>query len=137
VSPRRPLLVRTALSTALLASATIVGGCGAQATPGAAVSHGLAQASAGLCQALQGLPDVEASARDFTNRAHDPLHQLAADQRLDRSLQATVLQAMQQVEADYSRSVGAGILYGDLQALKDRTNVALRALGEEPPACPV
>ncbi len=133
--PHRPLPARTALSVATLACLALAGGCAAQATPGAMVSHGLVQASAGLCQALQGLPDVDASARDFTNRAHDQLHLLAADHRLDRSVQASVLQAMQQVEADYGQSVGAGVLYGDLQALKDRTDVALRALGEEPPAC--
>lgn len=122
----------------LVAALALVGGltaCGTGSTPGTAVSSGLVQASAGLCQTLGDLPDLEAASRTFTNVAHDPLHTLAADRRLDRSLQASVLQAMQQVEADFSQSLGADLLHGDLRTLKDRTDQALAALGEDPPTC--
>lgn len=124
-----------AVLVATLPVAALLGACGTGPTPGATASHGLVQASAGLCQALGDLPDTQAASRTFTNLAHDQLHRLAADQRLDRSLQASVLQAMQDVEADFSQSVGAGVLYGHLGALKDRTDQALQALGEEVPSC--
>jgi len=129
------LKLHPALALLALPLAALVGGCGSPPTPGATVSHGVLQASAGLCQALGDLPDTRAASRTFTNVAHAQLHVLAADQRLDRSLQASVLQTMQQVEADFSQGVGAGVLYGDLDALKTRTDQALQALGEEVPAC--
>lgn len=126
---------RSRVLVVALALASLLAACGWNPTPGAAVSRGLPQASAGLCQALGELPDLQAASRTFTNVAHDPLHTLAADQRLDRSVQALVLEAMQQVEKDFSQSVDAGGLYGDISALKARTDQALDALGEEVPAC--
>lgn len=126
---------RLAVLVLALPATVLLGACGATETPGAMVSQGLVQASAGLCQALGDLPDTQQASRTFTNVAHDQLHLLAADERLDRSLQASVLQTMQQVEADLSQKAGAGVLYGDLVALKDRTDQALKALGEEVPSC--
>jgi hypothetical protein len=96
---------------------------------------GLAASSAGVCQAIGALPDQTAAERLFTNVAHEALHGLAADPRLSRSVSARVLETMQTVEADFSGSTGASSLGDDLAELQVSTDAALRALGEEVPAC--
>lgn len=122
------------LVAALLAA--LIAGCAPNPSgSGAAVADGLASASAGLCSAMVALPDTDKAARAFTNLAHDELHVLAADERLDRSLQAAVLQAMQQVESDISAGSGAGVPLPDMDALKHWTDTSLEALGEEVPPC--
>jgi hypothetical protein len=127
-----PAVLIAVLAAALLAAcAPTPGGSGA------AAADGLASASAGLCSAMVALPDTGEAARAFTNLAHDELHVLAADERLDRSLQAAVLQAMQQVESDLSAGSGAGVLLPDLDALKHWTDTSLEALGEEVPSCEI
>lgn len=81
------------------------------------------------------LPDRSAAKRAFVNLAHQALHDLAADPRLDRSMSARVLEAMEKVEADFSRSPDVGALTDDLAKLLAAADSALRALGEEVPAC--
>jgi hypothetical protein len=109
------------------------------APPAASLSStaavGLSSASAGLCSALAALPDTTAAARTFTNFAHSELHVLAAEQELDRSLQAAVLQAMLQVEEDIRQGSGAASLFSDLTTLKRWTDESLQALDVEVPAC--
>ena len=68
--------------------------------------------------------------------AHDALHGLAGDPRLSRSLSARVLEAMQKVEADFSQTPDVAMLSGDLAELRASADTALRALGEDVPACP-
>lgn len=92
-------------------------------------------ASSGLCQAVAALPDQAAAERAFTNLAHDHLHALAADPRLDRSLAAKILEAMQAVEVDLSRPSDVAVLTGDLAALRDTTDAALHAIGVELRTC--
>jgi hypothetical protein len=137
VSPsvRRPSVLwrSTAAWIALVLSA-----CSPGANAPALSSHaaiGLAASSAGVCQAIDALPDVTAAERVFTNVAHEALHGLAADPRLSRSVSARVLEAMQRVEADFSGSTGASALGDDLAELQVSTDAALGALGEEVPAC--
>ena len=138
VSPsvRRPSVPgrSTAALIALVLSACSPG-ANAPAVPSQA-AIGLAASSAGVCQAIDALPDVTAAERVFTNVAHEALHALAADRRLSRSLSARVLEAMQKVEADFSGSTGASALSDDLAELQVSTDAALGALGEEVPACP-
>lgn len=92
-------------------------------------------AVSGLCAALAALPDRPAAERAFTNIAHDALHGLAADQRLDRALAAHILETMQIVEMDFGRSAAADALSLDLGALRDSASVALEAVGEIVPSC--
>ena len=111
-------------------------------SPGASASltagqppAGLSASSSGVCQAIVILPDISAAERAFTNVAHDALHSLAADPRLDRSMSARVLETMQKVEADLEQSSDAAALGGDLAALRAASDAALRAIGEDVPAC--
>ena len=123
----------TAALIALVLSACSPG-ANAPAVPSQA-AIGLAASSAGVCQAIEALPDVTAAERAFTNVAHEALHGLAADPRLSRSVSAHVLEAMQKVEADISGSTGASVLSDDLAELQVSTDAALGALGEEVPVC--
>ena len=107
---------------------------GASATPGEPGS-GLTASSSGVCQATLALPDATAAERAFINVAHQALHTLAADNRLDRPLSARVLETMQRVEADFSGATDAPSLGLDLAALRAAADAALRAIGEEVPAC--
>jgi hypothetical protein len=96
----------------------------------------LTASSSGVCEAIAALPDVSAAQRAFTNVAHDALHGLAADPRLDRPMSARVLEAMRKVEADFERPSGVAVLTGDLTALRVSADAALQALGDVVPTCP-
>ena len=120
--------------TALLLSACSPTGSGSGTPSQSAV--GLSASSAGVCEAIAALPDPAAAERAFTNVAHDALHGLAGDPRLSRSMSARVLEAMQRVEADFSRPPDVAVLSGDLAELHASADSALQALVEEVPACP-
>jgi hypothetical protein len=96
---------------------------------------GLPASASGVCQAMIALPDLSAAEHAFTNVAHDALHRLAADPRLGRALAGRVLEAMQKVETDFSRSSDVAAVTGDLAELRTSADLALRAIGEEVPAC--
>jgi hypothetical protein len=114
----------------------------AACSPGASASavlgqpgSGLTASSSGVCEAIVALPDAAAAQRVFINLAHQALHDLAADNRLDRPLSARVLETMQRVEADFSGAMDAPSLGRDLAALRVAADAALSAIGEEVPAC--
>ena len=107
---------------------------GASTVPGQPGS-GLTASSSGVCQAILALPDTAAADRAFINVAHQALHSLAADNRLDRPMSARVLETMQRVEADFSGATDSPSLGLDLAALQAAADAALRAIGEEVPAC--
>jgi hypothetical protein len=119
--------------------ALTVGACsplaGASATRQSAL--GLPASSSGVCQAIAVLPNISAAQRAFTNVAHDALHSLAADPRLDRSMSAQVLEAMRRVEVDFTQSSDGAALSEDLANLLAVADAALEALGEEVPVCSV
>lgn len=121
----------------ILVAGVSLAACGTQpgATADVPVPGGLGDASAGLCNALAALPDVTEAERTFTNQAHEPLHALAADDRLDRTMAAAVLEAMEGLESDFADDADVGTLSVRLQALKDATDAGLQAIGEELPAC--
>ncbi|MEA2538009.1 MAG: hypothetical protein QOF11_2243 [Chloroflexota bacterium] len=96
---------------------------------------GLSASASGVCAAILALPDRVAAERAFVNVAHQALHGLAADPRLDRTRSARVLEAMQKVEADFSRPADATELTADLTELRSSTDAALQAIGVEVPAC--
>jgi hypothetical protein len=123
----------TAACLALVLSACSPVGS-ASATPSQA-EFGLPASSSGVCQAIAALPDLSAAERAITNVAHEALHGLAADPRLGRSMAARVLEAMERVEADFSRSADVALLTDDLAELHGSADAALRALGEAVPAC--
>ncbi len=118
------VLVVTACSPAASTSATL-------GQPGS----GLTLSSSGVCQAIIALPDAAAAELAFINVAHQALHGLAADNRLDRTNSARVLETMQRVEADFSRAPDSPSLGVDLAALRAAADAALRAIGEEVPGC--
>jgi hypothetical protein len=120
-----------------VAIAMILGACSpTSVTPGQAGS-GLTAASLGVCQAIVALPDVAAAERSFTNVAHEALHSLAAEPALDRQLAASILEAMQKVEADFGQSPPPDVaaLTGDLTSLHDSADRALVSIGETAPPC--
>jgi hypothetical protein len=96
---------------------------------------GLPASSSGLCATIAALPDVSAAERAFTNLAHEALHTLAAEPRLDRAMSARVLEAMQKVEADFGQAPELPVLTDDLEALHASAGAALQALGVEVPPC--
>ena len=120
----------------------VLAACDAATTPGAsngspaATAAGLSQSSAGVCAAIAALPDAAAAERAFDNSAHEALHGLAADPRLDRIASAAVLESMERVESDFAEPSGTQALAADLATLLEAANRALRAIGEAAPACP-
>jgi hypothetical protein len=98
-------------------------------------AHGLPASSSGVCKAIAALPDLSAAERAFTHLGHEALHGLAADPRLDRSMSARVLEAMEKVEADFSQSPDITVLTDDLGELHASADAALQALGVQVPAC--
>jgi hypothetical protein len=128
--------VPAALLGALLLAACTTGG--SSPSPAATVAGSptaLAAASSGLCDARHALPDVDAAQRAFTNYAHDALHALAAEPRLDRPLAGAILEAMETVETAFDGGADATAVAADLLALHASTDEALRALGEVIPPC--
>jgi hypothetical protein len=135
-SPRSPRYIARALW--LAAVFVVLGGCDIPMGPSAPASGtapGLRAAVTGLCAALSALPDRSAAERAFTNLAHESLHGLAADPRLDRATSAGVLEAMQVVEQDFRRSADADALSRDLGVLRDSAAAALTAIGDDVRAC--
>lgn len=97
---------------------------------------GLPVSSWGVCRAIAALPDESAAERAFTNLAHEALHGLAADPRLDRSTSARVLEAMARVEADFREFARVSVMTSHLMELHAAADAALQALSLEVPACP-
>jgi len=129
---RRQTLAAGAFGVLLLASCATARSAPA-VSPSAA--EGLAAASSGLCRARQALPDLVVAGAAFTNFAHDALHVLAADGRLERPLAAKVLETMATVEADLRGGIDEPTFARDLDALQVSTDEALRAINEMVPPC--
>ncbi len=118
--------------------ALLLGACSPVASPSASPGQpalGLAASSSGVCEAIAALPDLPAARRAFTDLAHEPLHGLAGEPRLDRSLSAGVLEAMERVEADFSQAPDVTVLADDLAELHRSADAALGALGVGVPVC--
>ena len=124
----------TALITLLLAAC--LPAASLSATPGAsATAPGLSASSAGLCRAIAALPSASLAERAFTNVAHEALHVLAADSRIDRTLRARILEAMERVEADFSAPADPAVLADDLADLQGSADEALRSVDVQVPPC--
>lgn len=114
----------------------ILGACSPGSLANGPGSGGLTAASSGVCQAIAALPDVASVEVVFLNVAHDALHALAAEPRLDRQLSAQVLQTMQKVETDFSQRPGVASLAMDLAALHAAADAALVGIGQTASRCP-
>lgn len=88
-----------------------------------------------LCDATDAAERSRRTARMvFFDRAHDPLHDIAAAAgEVDRSSAARLLEAKQAVEADLDRM--APELASDLRTLVVATRDALKALSVSVPGC--
>ena len=91
-----------------------------------------------ICEsARQAATDVDAARRTFNGRAHDGLHLIARGlETVDRAAAATLLQAKQKVEADFSKPPPAAQLVADLNQLADVTRSSLARFGVTAEACP-
>jgi hypothetical protein len=106
------------------------GPAGTEATYAAAVE--------GLClaQAAAADRDVDQARRMFQDRAHSPLHEIAADVGAkDRGAEGDLLVAMQRVEADLSPAGEGETLDEDLGDLIQATTTALDELGIPAASC--
>jgi len=129
-----PWLSMTALIALLLTAC--LPAASLPATPGtSATAGGLSASSSGLCQAIAALPSASLAERAFTNMAHEALHVLAADSRIDRTLRARILEAMERVEADFSAPGDTAVLADDLAALQGSADEALRSVDVQIPPC--
>ncbi len=119
---------RTACGVALL---FVVTGCG----DGSDGSEEPDPLVAELCQAVEDAAgaDVDAARAQFTDRAHQPLHELAAEvTQVDRTLAARLLEAKEQVEADLDqRNLEPDVLADDLATLAEAASAA-QALLDQP-----
>jgi hypothetical protein len=89
-----------------------------------------------LCEASdEAARDAEAARRIFFDRAHDPLHDIAAAaEKVDRSSAARLLEAKQAVEADLE-ATAAPELTSDLGRLIVATRDALEDLSVSTEGC--
>ena len=94
--------------------------------------------SAGLCEALQQAPtDVAAAKKTFNSRSHDGLHLIARGlEEIDRAAAATLLEAKQKVEGDFSRNAAGPQVAADLRTLADVTRSSLARFNVGVDACP-
>lgn len=95
----------------------------------------LSEAATGVCLTIAALPDAHGAEDTFANDAHEALHALAAADRLDRSLAARLLEAMELVEADFEAESADSTLRADLDALHTATSDALAGVGTAAPPC--
>jgi len=94
--------------------------------------------AAGLCEAAAQAPtDVAAAEKTFNSRSHDGLHVIARGlEQVDRAAAATLLQAKQKVEADFSRDAAGTQVAPDLQQLHEVTVASLARFNVTAGSCP-
>src|SRR5688500_10681864 len=98
----------------------------------------LAGYAASICEAArQAATGVAAASKTFNGRAHDGLHLIARGlETVDRAAAATLLEAKQKVEADFSKPPPAAQLVADLNQLAEVTRSSLARFGVNVDACP-
>jgi hypothetical protein len=94
--------------------------------------------AAGLCEAAKQAPaDVKAAEKTFNGRSHDGLHLIARGlEQIDRAASATLLEAKQKVEGDFSKSAAGAQVATDLQNLHEVTVSSLARFNVTAGACP-
>jgi hypothetical protein len=98
----------------------------------------LAGYATSICDAArQAATDVRAASKTFNGRAHDGLHLIARGlETVDRAAAATLLEAKQKVEADFSKPPPVAQLVADLNQLAEVTRSSLARFGVNVEACP-
>ena len=93
---------------------------------------------AGLCEAArQAATDVSAAETTFSAKSHDGLHLIARGlQEIDRPASATLLEAKQKVEADFSNKAAGAQVAADIRSLADVTRSSLARFNVTVDACP-
>ncbi|MGH9011539.1 MAG: hypothetical protein ACRDYF_17100 [Acidimicrobiia bacterium] len=94
--------------------------------------------AAGLCEAAtQAAADVSAAEQTFSGKSHDGLHLIARGlQDIDRPASATLLEAKQRVEADFSNKASGAQVATDLRSLSEVTKSSLARFNVTVDACP-
>lgn len=96
-------------------------------------------AAAKLCatQRLAAGGDTESARTLFFDQVHDPLHTLAAEvEEKDRRAAATLLQAKQQVEAQFQAETDTTVLASHVGRLIDAMHKAMAVLSIAATTCP-
>lgn len=94
--------------------------------------------AAGLCEAAAQAPaDVAAAEKTLNSRSHDGLHVIARGlEEVDRAAAATLLEAKQKVEGDFSRDAAGTVVEPDLRQLHEVTVSSLARFNVTAGACP-
>jgi hypothetical protein len=94
--------------------------------------------AAGLCEAArQAAADTSAAEKTFQGKSHDGLHLIARGlQDIDRPASATLLEAKQKVEGDFSNHAQGSQVAADLRSLSEVTKSSLARFNVTVDACP-
>jgi hypothetical protein len=94
--------------------------------------------AAGLCEAAkQAATDTSAAEQTFQGRSHDGLHLIARGlQDIDRPASATLLEAKEKVESDFSNKAPGTKVATDLRSLSEVTKSSLARFNVTVDACP-
>jgi hypothetical protein len=94
--------------------------------------------AAGLCEAAtQAATDTSAAEKTFQGKSHDGLHLIARGlQDIDRPASATLLEAKQKVEADFSNHAPGSQVAADLRSLSEVLKSSLARFNVTVDACP-
>jgi hypothetical protein len=94
--------------------------------------------AAGLCEAAtQAATDTKAAETTFQGKSHDGLHLIARGlQEIDRPASATLLEAKEKVESDFSNKAAGTKVATDLRSLSEVTKSSLARFNVTVDACP-
>jgi hypothetical protein len=94
--------------------------------------------AAGLCEAAkQAATDTKAAETTFQGKSHDGLHLIARGlQDIDRPASATLLEAKEKVESDFSNKAPGTKVATDLRSLSEVTKSSLARFNVTVDACP-
>jgi len=94
--------------------------------------------AAGLCEAAtQAATDTSAAERTFQGQSHDGLHLIARGlQDIDRPASATLLEAKEKVESDFSNHAAGSEVASHLRSLSEVTKSGVARFNVTVDACP-
>lgn len=94
--------------------------------------------AAGLCEAAtQAATDTSAAEKTFDGTSHDGLHLIARGlQDIDRPASATLLEAKEKVESDFSNHAAGAQVASHLRSLSEVTKSSLARFNVTVDACP-
>ena len=94
--------------------------------------------AAGLCQAAtEAATDTATAEKTFQGKSHDGLHLIARGlQEIDRPASATLLEAKEKVESDFSNHAAGSVVAAHLRSLSEVTKSSLARFNVTVDACP-